>query len=194
MSGEMSKSAGPNKIVAPFKDEAPSFPNDLREAPGEMRKHTAACVVDKLRHPVDCLPAAECQKPDAEGSHAYQSKYFVQNILEPSLAEVEFEEGRLWSPPPPDPFLAVFYKNLRQAEDLEKEIVNIEIAEDQLLTDTKGELAPLEKSQIVACFQAWKLVYDGKDPERAMEQYALKRVPKRMAMQQSRVQGSCGPS
>jgi hypothetical protein len=99
-------------------------------------------------------------------------KCFVQNDFGPP-PDPEFEAGRPWSPPPPDPFVAAFNECVRQAKDLEAEILDIENEEDELLEDAKGRLGPLQQQQIVACFRAWQLVTDNSIPTSVMETYAL---------------------
>jgi hypothetical protein len=123
------------------------------------------------------LPVGACETEEVEsgtieeGTDATES--FVQQIFGPARPEIEFEEGRPWSPPTVDPFVAAFQEHVGEAEVLERQIADIEGAADQLIADTKGSLAPLEKQQIVACFEAWKLFAEGNVPVSVMDQYAL---------------------
>jgi hypothetical protein len=124
----------------------------------------------------DCIPGG-LQTEDAqsvtEERVANPTKCFVQNNFGPAK-EIPFEEGRPWAQPAPDPFLAAFQAHIREAEGFERQIGEIESPADQLLAETKGSLAPLEKSQIGVCFRAWKLVADGKVAASAIDEYALK--------------------
>jgi hypothetical protein len=129
-----------------------------------------------LDAPDDCISAglqvedAQCATREAV---ANPTKSFVQRIFRPPERESEFEEGRAWLQLAPDQYLAPFQEHLREAEDLETKIVNIENEADELLEDTDGRLDPLKKSQIVACLRAWKLVADGKVPASVMDEYVL---------------------
>jgi hypothetical protein len=112
-----------------------------------------------------CVPA-EWPKEDVQSltdeTVADPTESVAQNTFRPT--EIPFQEGRPWAQPAPDPFRAAFEELIREAEGFERPIADIESMADEILADTKGQLAPLEKQQIVACFGAWKLVSDGKIP------------------------------
>jgi hypothetical protein len=124
-----------------------------------------------------CVPA-EWRSEDAtqtaeEDTTADATESFVQKTFGPAT-DTGLEEGRPWSPPAPDPFLAAFKEHLREAAaDLERQIADIESTGEEMLEALKGDLALLEKQQIVAGFRAWKLVDEGKVPVSTMDEYAL---------------------
>ena len=126
---------------------------------------------------VDGCVCADWQTEDAiqtaeEDTAAVPTKSFAQNTFG-QATEIPFEEGRPWSQPAPDPFVAAFNEHIREAQGFERQIVEIESPADQLLGDAKGSIAPLERQQIVSCYRAWKLVAEGKVPASVVDQCAL---------------------
>jgi hypothetical protein len=95
---------------------------------GGREERMRTVIVTAIRDRVAPGMQAE-DAPSVTEEGAYDpKKSLAQKILE---RELPFVEGRPWSPPAPDLSLAELEEQLRRAEDLEKEIADIENEEEE---------------------------------------------------------------